>query len=165
MLLSIFALAAHVHGAEPILWENVPAGLPVADVRALYPARAEVRHAADRITISGHRVSPDCGADVHIMHGGGAVSGVLLRGDPSIAGLCGASVLELLTARHGQPLSAETRRPSLFKRTRTTYMWNLGGIYLHYVRYAAGSGMSALADANNPSWEMSYSTGRELLRP
>ncbi len=164
LILMAAALLAQAEAPPAALWENVSAGLGAAEARALYPAGDRVLHAADRITISGHRVSPDCQADVHIVHRGGTVGGVVLRGEPSIAGLCGTSVLEALTARHGAPLSAERTRPGLFKRARTTYVWNLGGVYLRYVHYAAGSGASAIADATNASWEMTLSTSAEPVR-
>lgn len=157
----IVATAFQVPADRTILWEQVSAGMPVDEARGLYPAGDLVTHAEDRITIRDHDVTADCEADVHVVHRGGRVSAVVLRGEPSIAGLCGTRVLEALGERYGRPKSSERRRPGLLKRARNTYVWDIGGVYLRYVHYAAGSGASALVDSTNVSWEMSFSTTDE----
>ncbi len=155
------ALAAQVAPA-PILWEKVPAGASIADVRALFPAGERVRHKPERTTIKGHRISPECSADVHIVHRGGSVGGVVLRGEPAIFARCGAAILDILTEQHGQPLSEKTERPSILQRIRTTYSWKLGDVYLRYVRFdTEGWGGAGLGNA---SWEMSFSTSPEPVK-
>lgn len=161
--MTILALATWLLlGSGPVLWEQVAAGATTAEVRTLYPAGKLVRHRPERTTISGHRISPECEADVHIVHRGGNVGGVVLRGEPAIAGRCGAAILELLTAQHGPPLTEETGRPSIFQRIRTTYVWKLGDVYLRYVRFDTnGWGGAGLGNA---SWEMTLSAGPEPVQ-
>lgn len=159
LLIGLAALLAATPASAQALWENVAPGMSVAQVRALYPAGDKIRHRADRTTIGGHQISPDCRADVHILHRGGSVGAVVLRGEPAIFARCGTAVLEGLTARFGQPASAETSRPSILKRERTTYAWNVNGVYLRFVRFSTeGWGGAGLGNA---SWEMSFSTSAE----
>lgn len=159
----MFGLAAALLlGSGPVLWEKVPAGASVAEVRALYPAGQRVRHRPERTTITGHRISPECEADVHIVHRGGSVGGVVMRGEPAIAARCGAAIYELLVAQHGAPLSEETGRPSILQRIRTTSVWKLGDVYMRYVRFdTKGWGGAGLGNA---SWEMSLSTSPEPVK-
>jgi hypothetical protein len=155
ILCALGALLASAPAAAQTLWERVEPGMTVAQVRALYPAGDKVRHRPDRTVVAGHAISPECRADVHILHRSGSVDAVLLRGEPAIFARCGGAVLDVLTARYGQPASAETSRPSLLKRVRTTYVWNLDGVHLRFVRYSTeGWGGAGLGNA---SWEMSYS--------
>lgn len=163
MIVLVLAAALSAQAAPAaILWEKVPVGASVAEVRALFPAGERVRHRPERTTIKSHRLSPECEADVHIVHRGGSVSGVVLRGEPAIFARCGAAILDILKAQHGQPLSEKTGRPSLLQRVRTTYSWKLGEVYLRYVRFDTGGwGGAGLANA---SWEMSFSTSPDPVR-
>jgi hypothetical protein len=158
MLALLVALLVQPAPDRLVLWEGVAAGLTAEEVRALHPSGDKVRHADDRVVIRGQAVSEDCRAEVNILHPGGRVAGVLLRGEPSIAGLCGDAMLAMLRTRYGRPASTERRRP-LMRRARTTYVWNRDGLTIRYVHYAAGSGALAIVDATNISWELSVSAG------
>lgn len=139
-------------------WENIELGMTAEQVRALYPAGEGVRSRADRTTIRGHRLIEQCRADVHILYPHGRVEQVVLRGEPAISAQCGEAIFAGLSQRLGTPLSAETTRPSILKRVRTTYLWNDGGRYLRFVRYGV-DGMGA--GLTNASWEMSVSATAE----
>jgi hypothetical protein len=158
MLALLVALLLQAAPDRPVLWEGVPAGLSAEEIRALHPAGDHVRHADDRVVIRRHAVSDDCRAEVNILHPAGRVEGVVLRGEPSIAGLCGDAMLAMLRTRYGAPASTERRRP-LMRRARTTYVWHAGGLTIRYVHYAAGSGALAVVDATNHSWELSVTAG------
>ena len=151
--LSALLLAAAPASAQ-ILWENVELGMTAEGVRALYPAGAQIRHRADRTTIRHHALIEQCRADVHILYPQGRVEQVVLRGEPAIAAQCGEAIFAGLEQRLGRPLSAETSRPSILKRVRTTYVWNAGSHFVRFVRYGTdGRG----AGLTNASWEMSLS--------
>jgi hypothetical protein len=160
--IGLVALCAATPASAQVLWENVRAGMTSAELRQLYPAGERVRYRPDRTTIRGFTVSDQCRADVHVVHRAGSVDGVMLRGEAAMFARCGTAVLEALTARHGPAQSETTGRPSIMQRVRTTYGWQLGDVYLRFIRFSTeGWGGAGLGNA---SWEMTLSTSPEPVR-
>jgi hypothetical protein len=136
-------------------FDAVAPGMAAAEVRALFPEGAQVRHRAGLIAIDDVAVAPQCEADAEIRIAADRVRELELRGEGALLGRCGGAMLEALVARLGTPDSEARRGETPWRRSRSTYEWRQPGRTLRYVHYtSAGYAGSGLASA---SWVLTVS--------
>lgn len=96
-----------------------------------------------------------CNAKVNIMHPGGVVKEIVMRGEGSIAGRCSIKLITALSGKYGEPLDKDKVHGSLFGREGKNYIWMHDGVTLQMKRYTQGPlGGGGLLAA---SWELRYS--------
>lgn len=139
-----------------VLWRNIEDGMPVAQLRALYPQGPNVAYKDDRTVLGDVPIIEGCQAKVNIMHPNGVVKEIVMRGEGSIAGRCSLKLITALSGKYGQPLDKDKVRGSLFAREGKNYIWSHDGVTLQLKRYTNGAfGGGGLFAA---SWELRYST-------
>ena len=130
--------------------------MPVAKLRALYPAGSNVSYKDDRTVLSDVVIMEGCQAKVNVMHPAGVVKEIVMRGDGSIAGRCSLKLITALSGKYGEPLDKDKVHASLFGREGKNYIWMHDGVTLQLKRYTNGPfGGGGLLAA---SWELRYST-------
>jgi hypothetical protein len=139
-----------------VLWRNIENAMPVAKLRALYPAGSNVTYKDDRTVLSDVPIIEGCEAKVNIMHPAGVVKEIVMRGEGSIAGRCSLKLITALSGKYGEPLDKDKVHGSLFGREGKNYIWMRDGVTLQLKRYTNGvfGGGGLLA----ASWELRYST-------
>lgn len=138
-----------------VLWRNIEDGMPVARLRALYPQASNVAYKDDRTVLGDVPVIDGCNAKVNIMHPGGVVKEIVMRGEGSIAGRCSIKLITALSGKYGEPLDKDKVHGSLFGREGKNYIWMHDGVTLQMKRYTQGPlGGGGLLAA---SWELRYS--------
>jgi hypothetical protein len=70
-----------VAATGPVLWRNIQDGMSVAQVHALYPESEDVEWHNDRTVLTDVPIMDGCQAKVNIMHPGGAVKEIVMRGE------------------------------------------------------------------------------------
>ena len=141
--------------AGVVLWRNVENGMAASAVRAMYPAGRYVEYKEDRTVLTNVPIIEGCGAKVNIMHPGGAVKEIVMRGEGAIAGRCSLKLITAISGKYGEPLEKDQVRGSLFAREGKNYVWSRDGVTLQFKRYTSGAfGGGGLLAA---SWELRYS--------
>lgn len=146
-------------GAEdtrPILWDKVRVGMTTAEIHALYPDDGvKVKwHGSDQTEVEDILVIDGCEAEVEIHHTAGVVEVVKVKGRGSVVGRCSDKVFSALAAKYGQPSGQTNQRGSLFKRGKSTAIWNRDGITMRFLWMDDnGLGGSGLLQS---SWQMEY---------
>jgi hypothetical protein len=139
-----------------VLWRNIESAMPVAKLRALYPAGSNVTYKGDRTVLSDVPIIEGCQAKVNIMHPEGVVKEIVMRGEGAIAGRCSLKIITALSGKYGEPLDKDKVHGSLFGREGKNYIWMHDGVTLQFKRYTNGPfGGGGLLAA---SWELRYST-------
>jgi hypothetical protein len=139
-----------------VLWRNVEQDMPVAKLRALYPAGSNVSYKDDRTVLSDVAIIEGCQAKVNVMHPQGVVKEIVMRGEGSIAGRCSLKIITALSGKYGEPLDKDKVHGSLFGREGKNYIWMRDGVTLQLKRYTSGAlGGGGLFSA---SWELRYSS-------
>jgi hypothetical protein len=147
-------VASSIHKGA-ILWRNIESGMTVAQLRALYPQGKNVTFKDDRTVLSDIPIMEGCDAKVNIMHEGGAVKEIVMRGEGSIAGRCSLKLITALSGKYGEPMDKDKVRGSFFAREGKNYIWMRDGVTLQLKRYTNGPlGGGGLFAA---SWELRYS--------
>lgn len=151
-------VAAQDQGEDtrPVLWDKVRVGMTVAEVHALYPSDGEkVKwHGSEQTEIENIVVLEGCEAEVEIHHRSGIVEVVKVKGRGSIVGRCSDKVFSALAAKYGQPSGQTNQGGSLFKRNKSTAIWNRDGITMKFIWMDDnGLGGSGLLRS---SWQMEY---------
>lgn len=127
----------------------------VADLRAQYPQGPNVTYKNDRTVLSNVPVIEGCEAKVNIMHRGGVVEEIVMRGEGSLAGRCSLKLITALSGKYGESLEKDKVRGSLLAREGKNYVWTRDGVMLQFKRYTSGAlGGGGLFAA---SWELRYS--------
>jgi len=129
--------------------------MPVAKLRALYPAGAHVAYKDDRTVLTDVPIIEGCEAKVNIMHETGSVKEIVMRGEGSLAGRCSLKIITALSGKYGEPLEKDKVHGSILAREGKNYVWVRDGITLQLKRYTSGAlGGGGLFAA---SWELRYS--------
>jgi hypothetical protein len=115
--LLLFSGGASAATAEP-LWQNVDAGMTVAQLRSVYPEGGAVSYGKDEILLRDFRMTPDCPADVHILLRAGVVRGVTIQGPGTFNRRCSDTVLDGLSAKYGEALHVEDTARIVYRWTR-----------------------------------------------
>ena len=129
--MAVLACAAMASGAlaEPVLWQNVEAGMSAEQVQALYPAGGKVKHKRKSTEVEDAQVG-ECEGNVTISHPQGVVTGVEIVG-----GGCAGRLFASLVGRYGEPQSQDvaTEDPSeLFTDKTRVAVWRDGGRLIRY---------------------------------
>lgn len=142
--------------ARTVLWRNIEDGMPVAQLRALYPQANHVGYKDDRTVLTDVPIIDGCQSKVNIMHPQGAVKEIVMRGEGSLGGRCSLKLVSALSAKYGEPLDKDSVRASFLAREGKNYIWTHDGITMQFKRYTNGAfGGGGLGAA---SWELRYST-------
>ena len=128
---AILALAASATAAsaEPVLWQNVEAGMTAEQVQALYPAGKKVKHKRKTTEVEDVQVG-ECEGDVTISHPQGVVKGVEIVG-----GGCAGRLFASLVGRYGEPQSQDVATEDaseLFTDKTRVAVWRDGGKLIRY---------------------------------
>src|SRR4051794_35107106 len=67
------------------LWRNIEDGMSVTQLRAAYPQGPTVAYKDDRTVLADVPVIEGCQAKVNVMHPGGVVREIVMRGEGAIA--------------------------------------------------------------------------------
>ena len=139
-----------------IMWDKVRAGMTTDEIRALYPEDGtKVKwHGTKQTEVEDVSVIDGCEAEVEIQHESGSVDVIKVKGRGSIAGRCSDKVFSALAAKYGQPDGQTNQRGSLFKRGKSTAIWNRDGVTMRFAwNDDNGLGGGGLLQS---SWEMEY---------
>jgi len=147
--------------AETPLWQNVEAGMSVQELRALYPASAEVKYHSDFTEIDGFSPLDGCKAEVNIMHKEGVVDRILVKGTGAFGGKCASKVFDALVGKYGMPAANEEIENGLFSgglfaKEGKSSVWAKDGVSMRFRRLRSG----ALAS----SWDLTYTAAATNLR-
>lgn len=143
----LFSAGASAATAEP-LWQNVDAGMTVAQLRSVYPDGGTVSYGKDEVLLRNFRMTPECVGDVHILLRAGLVEGVDIRGSGTFSKHCSNIVLNGLSAKYGEALHVEDTRD-------TSYRWTPPG---ETVEFSRPDGWASLVH----SWRVTYKPAPNL---
>jgi hypothetical protein len=144
-----------------VLWRNVESGMSVAQLRALYPEREHVAYKDNRTVLTDIQIIEGCQAKVNIMHPGGFVKEIVMRGEGSLGGRCSLKLVTALSGKYGEPLDKDSVRASILGREGKNYIWTRDGVTLQFKRYTNGAfGGGGLGAA---SWELRYATNASSI--
>ena len=127
MLIALVALAmqqAVLQSGAPMLWRNLEAGMPKAQVKQLYPDyKAEI--------------SEQCGVRVLSTYRNGGLRGVILvnRGKPNG---CADRILEEYTRENGAPDKGEHSQSAMLPPhsvSADTYHWIVKGVDITLIKF------------------------------
>jgi hypothetical protein len=161
MLFLAAGLLASPAWAGTPLWQNVEAGMTVEELRALYPASADVKHHSDFTEIDGFSPLEGCKSEVNIMHKQGVVDRILIKGAGALGGKCAAKVFDALVGKYGMPASNEEIESgllsgSVFAKEGKSSVWAKDGVSMRFRRLRTGTLGS--------SWDLTYTAAASDVR-
>lgn len=148
---------------RPIMWDKVRAGMPIAEIRALYPQDgSRIKwHGNKQTEIEDVVILDGCEAEVEIQHESGHVDVIKVKGRGSIVGRCSDKVFSALAAKYGQPDGNTRQQGSLFKRGKSSAIWNRDGITMKFLWMDDnGLGGGGLLQS---SWQMEYEASASTI--
>lgn len=148
---------------RPIMWGKVRAGMSIAEIRALYPQDGgRIKwHGNKQTEVEDVVILDGCEAEVEIQHESGHVDVIKVKGRGSIVGRCSDKVFSALAAKYGQPDGNTRQRGSLFKRGKSSAIWNRDGITMKFLWMDDnGLGGGGLLQS---SWQMEYEASASTI--
>ncbi len=148
--------AAYAQDARPILWDKVRASMTMEEVHTLYPEDGtKVKwHGSKQTEVEDIVVLEGCEAEAEIQHESGVVEIVKIKGRGAIVGRCSDKVFSALAAKYGQPDGQTNQNGSLFKRGKSTAIWNRDGVTMRFV-WMNDNGLGG-GGLGQSSWQMEY---------
>lgn len=138
-----------------VLWREIEDGMPVSQLRAMFPQGRNVAYKSDRTVLTDVPIIEGCEAKVNVLHPAGVVEEIVMRGEGSLAGRCSLKIITALSGKYGEPLEKDKVQGSLLAREGKNYVWVKDGVSLQFKRYTNGVlGGGGLFAA---SWELRYS--------